>query len=316
MRLSLLFVLTIIAPILVAGQDAPRPATTDQGSNLPARPISPNDLISVSVYGAPELSRTIRVGADGGIRLPIVKGKLKAEGLLPADLETSIASELVSEHLLKDPFVTVTVSEYNSHPISVSGAVKKPTVLQASTPVTLRDALARAEGLREDAGREIVVTRARIDENGKPLLVTEHIPSRSLMDGSDPALNLLLTGGEDVLVPVVEKIYVVGNVRRSGAYPVQNAGDTSVLKMLALAEGLSSFYTNEAYIYRTDAAGAKTEIPVPLAKIMQRKSPDITLVANDILYVPDNKRKRMAATVVDRIAGAASMAASTSLIYR
>ena len=51
--------------------------------NLPAQKIRPNDLVGVSVYGEPDLTRTVRVGADGTIRLPMLKDKIKSDGLMP-----------------------------------------------------------------------------------------------------------------------------------------------------------------------------------------------------------------------------------------
>ncbi len=56
----------------------------EASANLPAQRIGPNDLIAVSVYDSPELTRTVRVGADGLIRLPMLKQRIQAEGLLPA----------------------------------------------------------------------------------------------------------------------------------------------------------------------------------------------------------------------------------------
>ena len=59
-----------------------------------------------------------------------------------------------------DPYVTVNIVEYHSRPISVTGAVRTPTIFQAVGNVTLLDALARAGGLIPDvSGNEIVVTR-------------------------------------------------------------------------------------------------------------------------------------------------------------
>ena len=72
-----------------------RPAMVPElGANLPAQAVGANDLIAVSVYDAPELSRTIRISADGYIRLPMLKTRVKAEGLYPADLEVAIAKAL------------------------------------------------------------------------------------------------------------------------------------------------------------------------------------------------------------------------------
>ena len=58
-------------------------AIPDPSANLPAQTIGPRDLIVLQVYDSPELSRTVRIGADGMIRLPMVKQKIKAELPLP-----------------------------------------------------------------------------------------------------------------------------------------------------------------------------------------------------------------------------------------
>src|ERR1039457_7261109 len=113
---------------IVSGQTRPLAAPETQGANLPAQPIGANDLIAVSVYDAPELTRTVRVSADGFIRLPMLKQRVKAQGLMPGDLESAIAKALQDEQIIVDPFVTVTVAEYNRHPISVAGAVRQPSL--------------------------------------------------------------------------------------------------------------------------------------------------------------------------------------------
>jgi polysaccharide export outer membrane protein len=272
-------------------------------------------LIAVSVYDAPELSRTVRIGTDGYIRLPMLHRPLKAQGLFPADLETAIAAALRQEQILVDPFVTVTIAEYHSRPISVAGAVKQPLVFQAEGPTTLLEAIARAQGLREDAGREILVSQTQPGPDNQPVTMTRRILVRSLIDDADPTLNLKLTGGEEIRVPEVGRIYVVGNVKKPGAFPVQDGSDTTVLQMLALAEGLAPYSTKEAYIYRREGAGTKNEIPVPLDKIMQRKSPDVPLTANDILYIPDNKGKRIGVRALEAIVGLGGAATTALIIY-
>jgi polysaccharide export outer membrane protein len=273
------------------------------GANLPAQPVGPNDLIAVSVYDSPELTRTVRIGADGYFRLPMLKQRIKAQGLLPADLETAIVTALKQEEILVDPFVTVTIAEYHSRPISVNGAVKMPLVFQADGPITLLEAIARAQGLRDDAGTEILVSRSQSGPDDKPVTLTRRVPVRSLIDEADPAFNIKLSGGEEIRVPEVGRIYVVGNVKKPGAFAVKSSGDTTVLQMVALSEGLTPYYTKEAYIYRQEGAGTKNEIAVPLEKIMQRKAPDVPLVANDILYIPDNKGKRLTLGTLEKALG-------------
>jgi polysaccharide biosynthesis/export protein len=295
------------------GQETPPPSSA---SNLPEQRIGANDLIALSVYGSPEFNRTIRVNQDGAIRLPMLKTPLEARGKLPAELEQSIAASLVAEQILIDPVVTVTMVEYHSRPISVAGAVKRPTTFQAVGGVSLLDALARAEGLSEAAGAEILVTRHQAGPDGESLALVQRIPVKGLIDAADAELNLSLHGGEEIRVPEAGRVFIVGNVRKPGAFLIQDTTETTVLKMLALSEGLAPFAGKQAYIYRREgASGGKNEIPLELNRILERKAPDVPLLANDVLYIPDNRTRRMAMTAIDRILGFGASTASGVLIY-
>ena len=283
--------------------------------NLPAQKIRPNDLVGVSVYGEPDLTRTVRVGADGTIRLPMLKDKVKADGLMPEELEQAVAEALKTQEILVDPFVTVTVAEYHSLPISVAGAVRTPITFQpVEKKTTLLEAITRAGGLAPEAGSEILVTAPQSPATNAPPLV-RRIQVKALIDAADPAANILLDGGEEIRVPERGKIYVVGNVKNPGAFAVQDPSGTSILKLLALAQGLTPYATNEAYIYRVEGGTtSKNEIPVDLKKIMDRKAPDVPLMANDVLYVPDNHHRRATMDVVKVVAGLGGVAVA-ALIY-
>jgi polysaccharide export outer membrane protein len=280
----------------------------DTGANLPARPIGPDDLVAVSVYGSPELTRNVRVSGDGTIRLPMLPRPIEVAGLMPAAVEAKIVEALTVAQILVDPAVTVVIAEYHSRPISVAGAVRRPLTFQVTQKTTLLEALTRAEGLNADAGTEILVTRAN---------VVERIAVKDLMEGSDPALNLTLEGGEVVRVPEMGRIFVVGNVRKPGAFRLEYEGGMTVLKALALAEGLSPFSAKEAYIYRrTDSnpALAAQELPVGLRQLMDRKTADVALGPNDILYIPDSRRARNTANVIEKMVSFAAGTASGALI--
>ena len=278
-------------------------------ANLPAQKIGANDLIAISVYDAPELTRTIRVDSDGSIRLPLLKQEIAAEGLLPRELEESIATALRDGQLLVDPVVKVTIVEYHSHPISVAGAVKRPVIFQAETPVTLLEAIARAEGLTEFAGTEILVSR-----KDQPFVT--RIPVKGLIDAADPALNLKLAGGEEVRVPEAGRIYVLGNVKRPGAFTMRDGAPPTVLKLIALAEGIAQYANKRAYIYRQADGTEKTEIPIEMQKILKRQAPDVPLQANDILYIPDNTGRRVAFSALEKMVLFGSTVGGTALIYR
>ncbi len=293
----------VLLPSVMPAQVRPVPVPTPDSANanLPAQPISANDLVAVSVYDAPELTRTVRVSADGFVRLPMLKQRVKAQGLMPGELESVIAKALQDEQIIVDPFVTVTVAEYNSHPISVAGAVKLPTTFQATGPVTLLEAITRAGGLSPEAGAEILVSRTQPGPNGVSSALVQRILVKGLIDAADPALNIVLTGGEEIRVPESGKVYVIGNVKTPGAFAVGDGTESSVLRMLAVAQGLMPYASKEAYIYRREANGSKNEIPIQLSRIMERKAPDIPLLANDILYVPDNKGRRLTLGALEKI---------------
>jgi polysaccharide export outer membrane protein len=282
--------------------------------NLPAQAIGPADLLAISVYGAPELTRTVRVSPEGLIRLPMLREQIEAQGMMPADVETRIATALTQEQILVDPAVTVTIAEYHSRPISVMGAVKSPLTFQALGKTTLLEALTRAQGLSEDAGPEILLTRT---SDGTTRV--ERIPLKKLIDAADPQWNVTLDGGEEIRVPQAGRVFVAGNVKHPGAFRMDGAGDTTVLKAVALAEGLAPFATKDAYIFRAGAESGgsgtgRSEIPVALNKIMDRTAPDVSLAANDILFIPDNRARRNSLGVLEKALGFAASTASGVLI--
>jgi hypothetical protein len=96
---------------------------------------------------------------------------------------------------------------------------------------------------------------------------------------------------------------------------VRDAGDNSVLKLVALSEGLLPYAAKLAYVYRKNDSGIKQEIPIELDKILQRKAPDVPLVVDDLLYIPDSKGKRTAMTVIDRMSAFGASTASGLLIW-
>jgi polysaccharide export outer membrane protein len=89
------------------------------------------------------------------------------------------------------------------------------------------------------------------------------------------------------------------------------------MKALSLSEGLDSFSAHKAYIYRLEAgSGGRNEIPVELKKIMDRKSPDVPLLANDILYIPNATGARASLKVLETSIGiGAALGAAMIYVY-
>jgi len=309
-----------VCAVVLAAQTPVRPVAGPPHSSaeveaiLPSQKIGPGDLLSVSVADCPEMTRNFRVSSDGMPALPLLQQKLRVAGKEPDEVEGEVSEALVRDQILVRPVVSVAVVEYRSVPVSVLGAVKKPITFQAVGFTTLLDALTRAEGLSLDAGSEILVSRPMLpDATSNPV---QHISVKGLIDDADASLNIRLYGGEEVRVPPAGRVYVLGNVKKSGSFPVTDNNDTTVMKVIALSEGLLPFSNRQGFIYRREPGKtARNEIPVDLNDIMRRRSPDVQLEANDILYIPDNHGKRVAAETLERLASFGSSTGSGLLIW-
>jgi len=290
-------------------------ASVSEGSNLPVEKIGSYDMVGITVYDAPEQTRTVRVDADGNIRLPMVQQHIKAAGLTPDDLEKAIATALIQENVLVDPIVTVSVVEYHSRSITVAGAVRTPTTFQATGSVTLLEAITRAGGLSENAGSVILVSHPPSISDDKSFSLTERIPAHALLSADDPAANYLLEAGDTVRVPEAGRFFVVGNVKHPGMFSITDGSESSVLKALAFSDGLDTYTGRTAYIYRIDGSGRKIEIPIEVKKILARKSPDVPLYANDMLYIPNSVGMRASAKALEIALGTGLGVAYLLLIY-
>jgi len=124
--------------------------------------IGNGDLLYISVFDVPELTREVRVSQSGTISIPLVPTRLHIVGLTETQAEQMIADVLQANGLVSHPEVGVTVKEHKSRPITIVGAVMHPMVYEADQSVTLLEVLAEAGGIAADAGDTIIVTRAHV----------------------------------------------------------------------------------------------------------------------------------------------------------
>lgn len=121
--------------------------------------IGDGDLLSISVFDVPELSREVRVSQNGTVSIPLVPARLHVSGLTEVQAEQKITDVLEANGLVSHPEVGVTVKEHRSKPITIVGAVLHPMVYEADHSVSLLEAIAQAGGIANDAGDTIIVTR-------------------------------------------------------------------------------------------------------------------------------------------------------------
>jgi polysaccharide export outer membrane protein len=121
--------------------------------------IGDGDLLDISVFDVPELSKEVRVSQTGTISIPLIPVRLRVAGLSETQAEEKIVELLEANGLVSHPEVAVAVKEHRSQPITVVGAVQHPMVYQADRDVSLLEVLAEAGGISNDAGDTVIVTR-------------------------------------------------------------------------------------------------------------------------------------------------------------
>lgn len=213
----------ILAACLLAGLALPLSAAAAAGDNeaavpaatasaaAPADPlkeivdeyrIGPSDLLEVSVFQVPELSRTVRVNSGGGLTLPLI-GEIQAGGLTGQQLEARIAEKL-QEKYLQDPQVSVFIKEFVSQRVTVSGEVNKAGVFPISGRTTLMQAIAMAGGLAKFG-----------DENDVKVFRDRRDGSREVLDYD---LETILKGEVEDPVVTTSDVIVVGKAKGRAAF--------------------------------------------------------------------------------------------------
>lgn len=283
--------------------------------------IGSGDLLGVEVFDVAELSRDVRVNESGFVSLPLIPVKIHAAGLTAFQFQDTVAELLQSNGLVSNPQVSVSVKERHGEPITMAGAVKTPTVIQAVGRVTLLEGLSQAGGVASDAGEDIVITRPAhaADPNDpstggtQPSTIT--VSLRQLLDSGDPKYNIPLLGGDVVNVSRAGIVYAVGAVKQNGGFVMSNDHEQmSVLKLLALSGGLiPTAKSHNAVILRENAgSGKRDQVPVDVRKILTLKADDVLMVQNDILFVPDS----VASKAVRRTGEIAISLATGAALYR
>jgi polysaccharide export outer membrane protein len=137
---------------------------------------------------------------------------------------------------------------------------------------------------------------------------TVAINLRHLLNSRDPRFNVPIYAGDIVKVTRAGIVYVVGAVKKPGGFTVKGNEQMSLLKAIALAEGLSSTSSKgHTRIIRTDeGSGKRSEIPVQLGKILDGKAPDLNLQAADIVFVPSSTGKTVLFRSTDAVVNTAT----------
>ena len=296
--------------------------------------INPGDVIEIQVDRAPELSGIRRVSASGTIRMQYL-GPVTAHGKTADELAGFIADSLRGRYL-KNPRVTVTIEQMNSHTFFIQGAVNRPGAYQMEGRPSLLTLITVAGGLKESHGSTAFIIReARRPEGSvpgadEPKLLSisrpesgaasppSHPPSQSGDRDQEPEqegyelikvnINGLLRGDFDknmrldprsvVNIPQGEVFFVGGDVNAPGSFQFREGA--TLRQAITLAQGMKfTAASGRAIIFReVTGSGKRQEIRVDAGKIMNGEQEDVEINANDIVIIPNSRSKTVGGAIL------------------
>jgi polysaccharide export outer membrane protein len=156
--------------------------------------IAAGDILDVSVWKEPELTREVPVRPDGGITFPLI-GNVKAAGKTADQLRDEIASSL--SKFMPDPAVSVTVKMFKGNVIYVIGKVNKPGEYPVGRYVDVMQAISLAGGLTVYADEDDIKVLRRTKDG----TVTFNFDYNEVVNGENLEQNIILQPGDTVMVP-------------------------------------------------------------------------------------------------------------------
>ncbi len=141
-----------------AAQTTAAPASVVYSDATPAYRFYPGDEIEVTVFSAPELSRTVTVGPDGRVALPLV-GAVRAADLTANELHDALVAAYAPQ--LRAPELSVTPKTYGSRQVFVGGEVARPGIYEMPANIDAFQAVALAGGFLPSARRNDVLVLSR-----------------------------------------------------------------------------------------------------------------------------------------------------------
>ena len=304
----------------VAKEKAATPGKRGSSSVLVLRDedyrIGPNDVLDIQIESWPEMTRSFRVTAAGTFLMPYL-GRVVAAEKTPEELAQFIADGLRGDYL-RDPKVTVFVKEYNSRSFYIQGSVRSPGVYQIEGRPSLLELLTLAGGLADNHGSRAYIIRKikyAAEEPGTQETATPKTSDPVTSSGGDQKLQTpekpryemtsanisgLLKGrfdqdvfiepGDIINIPTTDVFFVSGEVKAPGSFPLKEG--TTLQQAISLAQGtVFKSKADETIIFRENSDGKREAIKVDLSAVMKGKKPDVPIMANDIIMVPNSTMK-------------------------
>jgi polysaccharide biosynthesis/export protein len=252
--------------------------------------IGPGDVLTITVWGQPDLSRDYTVDPDGFTPFPLIN-RVKAGGLTTRELAATLVAVLGKDYLV-DPQVIVSVREYLSQKVTILGETARPGVFYLTGPTTLVDVLSKAGWLSKSAGRQILLVREQpVAGPGAPSnsATIQRINIDDIQAGNS-AKNVPIQAGDTLFVMSRDdnNYFVFGEVKRPGAYPLEK--ETNILEGITIAGGFTEKASpSRTRVIRVGTTGQQV-LEIDMNDVIKRGRRDkaVRLQANDVVVVPES----------------------------
>ena len=231
-------ILTVWVALQAPGGAAPQATVQPPSQAQPDYVVGFQDVLSITLLGEADLTRTLTVDADGTFDFPYA-GRIAAAGLTLRGIKSLIEKKLVDGGYYVSPQVSVEVMKYRSQNVYVLGEVRVPGQYALMGNMTVLQVLAAAGSPTSAAAGHVVVTRPGGVE---PLLPEPEagggsslrVSLKELQNGQLPD-GFSLKDGDSINVPRAESVYVTGQVKAPGPYVIE--GSLTVMQAIAMAGG-------------------------------------------------------------------------------
>ena len=254
----------------------------------------PGDVLSITLTTAEASSggkapTVVRVNREGTIELPLV-GPVKVGGLELEDVESVIHKAYVPK-VYVDVAVHAELISPEVTRVLVHGAVQAPGLVSLKrTERSLLFAIVAGGGVSETASGKVTLRRLRKPDGEVALNLLDPVQLQAALS-LDP-----LENGDMVTVEAAtpNTVFVGGLVLspRPQVYPPGTK--VTVLQAIAASGGLRTDVTpREGTLIRRMSDGRDIQVKLDLDRITTGKDPNITLLAGDVLWVPDTVETRV-----------------------
>jgi polysaccharide export outer membrane protein len=270
--------------------------------------IGAGDLLDVQVFGTPDMSGRVRVDQYGNLPLA-VGGTVSVAGKTAAEVGKALEDHLKSTHMMREPHVSVFITESATQMVTVMGEVKKPGSIPLYGSQSLYTVLSAVGGTTDLAGDAITISHR--NDPLQPLVIHVHTANFTEVENRTQVLP-----GDTIVVSRAALVYTIGAISRQGATPITNGMPMSLMNLLAISGGITPLAkASKAAIVRQTPTGVVT-INVDLKRVFDRKDPDIPMMAADILVVPTSGFKVLTQGILANTVSSAASGAVAIALYR